>query len=466
MADADVAFAGIARQAEMVRGGEVSSAELVSMYLERIERLNPTLNAFTDVLAESASAEAAAADSATGERGPLHGVPVAIKDIAGVEGVVTRHGTAAFDTPASADAEMVRRLRAAGAVILAKTTLPELAICGFTESVATGKTRNPWNPERSTGGSSGGSGAAVASGMVGGAHASDGGGSIRIPAAWCGLFGLKPQRGRVPLEPPDHWYGLSVNGCITRTVADTALFLDVVTAGGGDAGGPSPPTQAFAVSARTAPGKLKIAISEKPLFTMAPPRVTDEVKRGLAETEEVLRSLGHDVSRHDPKFGLAASNFSPRFLAGISADVARTEHPERLEPRTKGFDRLGRAFPKGLVARAVRAAAGDAAKINASWSEFDVLVTPSVGEPPIEIGRWEGQGAVRTLLGMSRAYVFTPVWNHTGQPAAAVPAGFTADGLPLSVSLIGRPEGEPLLLSLAAQLEAERPWADRRPPVS
>ena len=466
MPDADVAFAGIARQAAMVRAGDVSSAELVAMYLERIERLNPTLNAFTDVLAESATAEAEAADAAKGERGPLHGVPIAIKDIADVEGTVTRHGTAAFTTPAAADAEMVKRLRAAGAVILAKTTLPELAICGFTESVATGKTRNPWNPERSTGGSSGGSGAAVASGMVGAAHASDGGGSIRIPAAWCGLFGLKPQRGRVPLEPPDHWYGLSVNGCVTRTVADTALYLDVVTAGGGDPGGPPSPAQPFSDSAQTLPGRLKIAISDKPLFAMAPPRVTDEVKRGLAETEEMLRSLGHDVRRHDPKFGLAATNFSPRFLAGVSADVARAEHPDRLEPRTKGFDRLGRAFPRAIVERAVRAAAADAAKINASWADFDVLVTPTVGEQPVEVGRWEGQGATRTLLGMSRVYVFTPMWNHTGQPAAAVPAGFTDDGLPLSVSLVGKPEGEPLLLSLAAQLEAERPWADRRPPVS
>ena len=466
MADADVAFAGIAHQAEMVRGGEVSSAELVSMYLERIERLNPTLNAFTEVLAESAMAEAEAADSASGERGPLHGVPVAIKDIADVEGVVTQHGTAAFDTPASADAEMVRRLRAAGAVILAKTTLPELAICGFTESVATGKTRNPWNPERSTGGSSGGSGAAVAAGMVGAAHASDGGGSIRIPAAWCGLFGLKPQRGRVPLEPPDHWHGLSVNGCVSRTVADTALFLDVVTDGPSDRGGPPPPSRPFSEAARTPPRKLRIAISEKPLVVLAPPRVSDEVKRGLAETEELLRSLGHDVRRHDPKFGVAATNFSPRFLAGVSADVARAEHPERLESRTKGFDRLGRAFPRAVVERATRAAAADAAKINASWADFDLLVTPTVGEQPIEVGRWEGRGAARTLVGMSRVYVFTPIWNHTGQPVAAVPAGFAADGLPRSVSLVGKPEDEALLLSLAAQLEAERPWTARRPPVS
>ena len=265
MSDADLAFAGISRQAEMLAAGELSSRRLVDLYLERIERLNPNLNAFTDVLAETARAEADAADAriAAGERAPLLGVPIAIKDIADVEGVVTRYGTDAFgDRPATADSEIVRRLRGAGAVILAKTTLPELAICGFTESKTTGITRNPWDTGRTTGGSSGGSGAAVAAGLVGAAHASDGGGSIRIPAAFNGLFGLKPQRGRVPLEPPEHWNLMSVNGCVTRTVADSALFLDVVTDGGGDPGGPPPPETSFTEAARAEPGTLRIAISE------------------------------------------------------------------------------------------------------------------------------------------------------------------------------------------------------------
>lgn len=465
-ADADVAFAGIARQAEMVRAGEVSARELVGLYLDRIERLNPTLNAFIEVFGERALVEADAADArvASGDPGALLGVPIAIKDTADVEGVVTRFGTGAFDTAAPTDAEIVRRLRTAGAVILAKTTLPELAIHGFTESKTTGVTRNPWNTDRATGGSSGGSGAAVASGMVGAAHASDGGGSIRIPAAFCGLFGLKPQRGRVPLEPPTHWRGLSVNGCLTRTVADTALFLDVVTVGGGDPGGPPAPAVAFAESARTAPGRLRIAISEKPVRWVAPPTVTDEVRRGLAETEEVLRSLGHDVRRRDPSYGFAPNNFTPRYLAGIRDDVALVPHPDRLEARTRGFARLGALYPEALVRRATRAATADAERINRSWAEYDVLVTPTAGEPPIEVGRWEGKGTVSTLIGMSRPYGFTSIWNHTGQPVAAIPSGFTADGLPLSVSLIGKPNAEPLLLSLAAQLEAERPWADRRPP--
>jgi amidase len=461
----ELAFAGISRQAELIRSGEVSSRELVDLYLDRIERLNPRINAFTEVFGEGARADADAADErrASGEEVPLLGVPVAIKDIVDVEGVVTQFGTRAFDAPAAADGEMVARLRRAGAVVLAKTTLPELAICGFTESKGWGITRNPWNSDRSPGGSSGGSAAAVAAGLVGGASASDGGGSIRIPAAFCGLFGLKPQRGRVPLEPPDHWNGMSVNGCVTRTVADTALYLDVVTTGGGDPGGPPPPEHPYAVAARTPPGRLRIAVSDRPARAILPPTVNDDVKAGLAETEELLRSLGHDVRRHDPSFGMRGNNFVTRYLSGIRAEVKTVPHPERLEARTRGFGRLG-AYPGFAVRRANRLAAADAEAINKSFGDFDVLVTPSVGETAIEVGRWAGNGAMRTVLGMSRTYCFTPIWNHTGQPAAAVPAGFTSNGMPRSVTLVGHPNGEPVLLSLAAQIESERPWADRRPP--
>ena len=453
----ELAFSGIARQAELIRGGDVSSRELVDLYLDRIERLNPRLNAFTDVFDGPGRAEADAADErrSAGEEAPLLGVPVAIKDIVDVEGVVTQFGTRAFDRPAAGDGEMVARLRRAGAVILAKTTLPELAICGFTESKGWGATRNPWNTDRSPGGSSGGSAAAVAAGLCAAATASDGAGSIRIPAAFCGLFGLKPQRRRVPLEPPDHWNGMSVNGCVTRTVADTALYFDVVADGG---------EQSHVQAAATPPGRLRIAISDRPARVILPPIVTDEVKSALTETEELLRSLGHDVRRHDPSFGMRGNNFVVRYLTGIREELSGVPHPERLEARTRGFERLGALYPPFAVRRANRLASADAEAINRSWGDFDVLVTPSVGEPAIEVGRWEGKGALSTVLGMSRTYCFTPIWNHTGQPAAAVPSGFTDDGLPLSVTLVGHPNAEPLLLSLAAQIESERPWADRRPP--
>jgi amidase len=459
----ELAFAGIARQAQLIREREVSSRELVELYLGRIEAIGPRLNAFTQVLAERAVAEAEAADR--GGDGALRGVPIAIKDVEDVEGVVTQFGTRAFDRPAAADGELVRRLRAAGAVIIAKTTLPELAIFGFTETEAWGITRNPWSTDRATGGSSGGSGAAVAAGLVGAASASDGAGSIRIPAAFCGLFGLKPQRGRLPFTPRDHWWGMSVHGCLTRTVLDTALFFDATVNRGGDGGAP-PPRQPYAEAASAPPPRLRIAVSDRPPRLIAPPIVTDEVKRGLAETEELLRSLGHRVQLEDARFGLAGNNAVARYMRGAHDDVAAVPHPERLERRTRAFARLGSLYAPAVVRRATRAAEDDAARINRLFEHCDVLVTPTVGEPAIEVGRWEGRGALRTLLGMSRTYAFTPVWNHTGQPAAAVPAGFTEAGLPLSVMLVGRPNDESTLLSLAAQIEAERPWADARPPVS
>jgi amidase len=460
----ELAFAGIARQARLIRDDEVSSRELVELYLRRIEAIGSQVNAFTVVLAERALAEAAEADRGDAAGRPLHGVPIAIKDIEDVEGVVTQFGTGAFDRPAAADGELVRRLREAGAVIIAKTTLSELAIFPFTETERWGITRNPWNSERSAGGSSGGSAAAVAAGLVGAATASDGGGSIRIPAAFCGLFGLKPQRGRVPIAPPDHWWGLSVAGCLTRTVLDTALLLDVVADRGGEPGAAA--GRPYVEAARTPPSRLRVAISEQPARAILPPILDGEVKRGLAQTEELLRSLGHDVRRQQPRFGLAGNNFVPRYVRGAHDDAVEVPHRELLEPRTRGFARLGAAYPPGIVRRATMAAERDSARINAIFERHDVLVTPTVGEPPIEIGRWRRSGALRTLLGMSRTYAFTPVWNHTGQPAAAVPAGFTESGLPLSVTLVGRPNDEPTLISLAAEIEAEWPWADRRPPVS
>jgi amidase len=453
----ELAYAGLARQAQLIASGEVGSRELTELYLERVDRLGDKVNAFTEVMAERALADADAAAKHRRKAGydPERSGPVAIMDNKDVEGVATRFGSLGYDeAPASADSEVVRRLRGAGAVVLAKTTLSELAILPFTETEGWGASRNPWDTSRTCGGSSGGSAAAVAAGLVGGASATDGGGSIRIPAAFCGLFGLKPQRGRVPMDPADHWFGLSSSGCVTRTVADTGLYLDVV----------ADTDVSFAEAAKATPPRLRIAISEKPARAILPPIISDDVKAGVAEVEAALTELGHDVRRHEPSFGMAGNNFVPRYLGGAREDVEAVPHPERMASRTRGFGRLGRAYPGGVIKRAVRAAARDAEKINASWSDFDVLVTPTVGETAIEVGRWDGKGALRTLLGVSRTFAYTPIWNHTGQPAAAIPAGFTADGMPRSVTLVGRPRDEVTLLSLAAELEAARQWADRRPP--
>src|SRR3954453_17004079 len=263
----DVAFAGAARIAEMVRAKEISPSELVELYLGRIAALEPQLNAFRVVLSEGARADAKRAEQrlAKGDDAPLLGVPVAIKDNVDYAGEVTTNGTAAYGESATEDGLVVRRLRDAGAVILGKTNLPELAIYGFTESPAWGASRNPWDTSLTTGGSRGGSGAAVAAGLCAIAHATDGAGSIRYPAAFCGLFGLKPQRNRVSLSPDrEHWHGLSVSGCDSRTVMDTALYLDAI---GGPARGdfdvPPPFDRPPAGQGAAPPGKLRIACTVK-----------------------------------------------------------------------------------------------------------------------------------------------------------------------------------------------------------
>jgi amidase len=465
----DLAFAGAAKQAEMVRAGNVSPTELVQLCLDRIARLDPQLNAFRKVLSERALLEAEQAEARlkAGDERPLLGVPIAIKDESAVLGEVTTFGTDAFTEPATADSEMVRRLREAGAIVVGLTLLPELAICGFTESATYGVTRNPWNPQRSPAGSSGGSAAAVAAGLVPIASAGDGGGSIRLPAASCGLFGLKPSRGRISLAPLlEGWHGLAVNGCVSRTVLDTALWLDITAGGSQEPGAPPSPERPFVESAKTSPGKLRVAYSTLAPRAAAPPTVSDEVKQAVIDAAESMRSLGHEVSQRDPAWGGIGNNITPRFLRGVADTVDEVPHPERLERRTRGFGRLGKVIPDGIYERALRGREADAARVNAIFDSFDVLITPVMGGTAIPIRRWEGQGALRTVLGMSRFYPYCVPWNHLGNPAMAVPTGFAEDGMPLAVQVIGRPGDEATLLSLAAQLEAERPWADERPPIS
>jgi amidase len=465
----EIAFAGATRQAEMVRAREVSPRELVELCLERIGRLDPQLNSFRSVFAEKALLEADRAEARlkAGEERPLLGVPIAIKDCVDVAGDVTTYGTDGFDQPARADSEIVRRLREAGAILVGKTTLPELAICGFTETATWGVTRNPWNPQRTSGGSSGGSATAVAAGLVPIALATDGAGSIRIPAACCGLVGLKPQRGRVSLAPDrEHWNGLSAYNCVSRNVLDTALWLDIVSGGSEEPGAPARPERPFVESVQASPGKLRVAWSTAAPRAAAPPTVSDIARGAVAETAELMRSLGHEVEQRDPNWGGIGNNVTPRYLRGIAEDFAKVPHPQRLERRTRGFARLGRLIPGRLFEQARRAEAADAARVNAIFDTHDVLMTPVMGGTAPPVRHWEGRGALWTVLGMSRFYPFCVPWNHLGNPAMSVPAGFAADGMPLAVQIVGRPGDEATLLSLAAQLEAERPWADKRPPIS
>jgi amidase len=458
----ELAFAGADRQVALLAAGEVSARELVELYLERIARLNPTLNAYRVVLAEEALAEADRAQARldAGERLPLLGVPVAIKDDADVAGQVTACGSLAYGAPRTQDSALVRRLREAGAIVLGKTHVPALTHSPYTESLAFGATRNPWDLGRTPGGSSGGRGAALAAGLAGVALGSDGGGSIRIPATWCGLFGIKPQRGRVAAAPyEDAWQGMAHYGPLGRTVRDAARFLDATTEL------PSPPGGFLEAAGRT-PERLRIAVSTKlPPGVLARPGAAQ--RRAVEETAALLRGLGHDVVPRDPDYPndlWAAANI--RILRGIYDQGAAMEHPDRFEPRVRAIMRAGRLIPDRLVAWARSAEREQAARIGTLFQDVDVLLTLGCLDGPYPIGAHHGHGFARWAAVAPNRIAAFPAFNITGQPACVVPSGRDDDGLPLSVQLVGRVQGEATLLALAAQLEDERPWAQDRPPLA
>jgi amidase len=457
----DLAYAGIARQAELISSGELSARDLVEIYLERIARLDPQLKSFRVVFAERARLEAEQADARRGAGGErlLLGVPIAIKEDADVAGEPTSFGTRSVESPASADSEVVRRLRAAGAIVIGKTNVPELTLWPFTETPTFGATRNPWNTQYTPGGSSGGSGAAVAAGLAAGALGSDGLGSIRIPSSFCGLFGIKPQRDRISIAPHESgarhgWYGLAVYGPLTHTVADAALFLDATAQ--------TPPAEGtFREAAARVPGRLRIAVSTKPIL---PQPVDSQVIDAVARTAELLRSLGHEVVERDPDYppwlGL---HLLTRYLSGAYGSAMALGNIRRMERRSRQVVGLGQLIGESGAQRALASEAALAARVGRVFEDCDVLLTPTLARPALPIGAYEGRGALWTMAGCMRVVPFLGVWNATGQPAASLPAGFTDEGVPIGVQLVGRPHDEATLLSLSAQLEAERPWVTQRP---
>ncbi|MDO8186357.1 amidase [Conexibacter sp. JD483] len=464
-----LAFAGAATLAALVAAGDVSARELAELSLRRIHATQPTLNAFRCVRDEAALREADEIDRlrARGAGGPLLGVPVAIKDDMDLAGETTAFGCAGPFAPRPADGEVARRLRAAGAVIVGKTTTPELGQWPFTEGPAFGATRNPWATAHTPGGSSGGSAAAVAAGLVAVAAGSDGAGSVRIPAAWTHLVGIKPQRGRISTWPdPDPFNGLTCIGPLARTTRDAALLLDVLSGShADDRHRPAPPAEPYLRAVTREPARLRIALSLRVPFSAAPATLDAAVRARVMWIAGVLADLGHDVEVADPAYGLIGASFIPRAMGGLG-DWAegRVTAPEQLDARTQKAIAVGRRL-RPLLGTARGLERIFRRRIGRTFRDFDVVLTPTTAQPPPRIGAIDGLGGWATDKVMVAACPYAWPWNVLGWPGVNVPAGLTDTGLPVGAQLLGPAGSEGLLLALAAQLETVEGWAELQPPV-
>jgi amidase len=475
VSDSNLMFRPATELARMVRSGEISATELVQTSLERIEELNPALNAFVQVDAERALATAEGISP--GDERPFAGVPVAIKNNRPVQGLRLTYGCSLMaDYVSDYDHNVTRRLKEAGFVIVGTTTLPEYGILPTSEARLFGPTRNPWDLERTPGGSSGGAAAAVTAGMVPVAHGNDGGGSVRIPAACCGLVGLKPTRGRISAAPELGDSSLGIDGMLTRTVADTAAILDVLAGyEPGDATWAPPPSEPFAASAECAPGRLRIATTTLP---PVPDAVVDPIcARAVDEAAALLRSLGHEVEEVDPPW--QAEGLSELFGAVFSVHIALSISYSGMvgghEPTAEDMEPMSWAIYSMVQKLSAVQGMGATVQLQAFTRQlvsflapYDALLTPALAERPLPLGTLD-TAAPEPLSTFTRSGLFTPftpVFNASGQPGISVPLFHGEDGLPLGVQLVGRPAGEAALLSLAAQLEEAQPWAQRRAPMA
>jgi amidase len=475
MSGGDLMFRPAGELAGMVRSGEVTARELVEISLGRIEELNPQLNAFVEVDAERALA--AAAEIQTGDERPFAGVPVAIKNNRAVSGLRLTYGCSLMaEYVADYDHNVTRRLRDAGFVIVGSTTLPEYGILPVSEARVFGPTRNPWDLQRTPGGSSGGAAAAVASGMVPVAHGNDGGGSIRIPAACCGLVGLKPTRGRVSPAPELGDSALGIDGMLTRTVTETAAILDVLSGyEPGDATWAPPPSEPFAAAASREPGRLRIAATTLP---PVPDAVVDPLcSQAVDDAAELLRSLGHEVQEVVPPwqqdglrelFGVVFSNHIALSIAYSGMVAGREPTAEDMEPMSWAIYSMIRRLNAVQGMGAATQLQAYTRRLVAFLEPYDALLTPALAERPLPLGTLD-TAAPEPMSTFTRSGLFTPftpVFNASGQPGISLPLYEGEDGLPLAVQLVGRPAGESALLALAAQLEEASPWAGRRAPVA
>jgi amidase len=477
MPDDDLMFRDAVELAAMVRSGEVSSRELVELSLQRIEELNPSLNAFVEIDAEGALA--AAENVGPGDERPFAGVPVAIKNNRPVAGWRLTYGCPLMESyVVDYDHNVTRRLRGAGFVIVGTTTLPEYGILPVTEARIFGPTRNPWDLERTPGGSSGGAAAAVAAGLVPVAHGNDGGGSIRIPAACCGLVGLKPSRGRISLAPELGDTSLGIDGMLTRSVRDTAALLDVLAGyEPGDATWAPPPSRPFAEAASPEPGRMRIAFTKQP--PTADAKLDEICARGADDAAELLRSLGHEVVEAEPPwrqdglselFGMVFSSqiaLSIAYSANVSGKGPDGVSADDMEPMSWAIFSMVRKLGTLEQQAAVVRLQAFARALVAWLSDYDALLTPALAERPLPLGTLDTH-AERPMETFTRSGLFTPytpVINATGQPAISLPLYEGEDGLPLAVQIVGLPAGEERLLALASQLEQASGWTQRRAPV-
>jgi amidase len=466
MEDSELAFASALEQARLVRTGELSPVDLVELYLRRIETFNPLVNAYITVAAERAILEAREAESRTGNDLPLfHGVPISIKDVNDTAGIRSTWGVGGFrDRIPEADDNVVARLRRAGFIVIGKTNVPELGTTCTTEPLSYGPCRNPWDLERSVGGSSGGAAASVAAGLVPIAQGGDGGGSLRTPAAACGLYTIKPSRGRVSSAPaPSNM--ISIAGPISRTVADAASMLDALSGYvAGDAFWAQAPERPYGEEVGRDPGKLHIA------FTHADAEgapVMPAAREAVRRAAHRLADLGHNVEEAAPD-GWADYKLVELVMAAVAGGVAAMEPQlppvETLDPVTQGYLARGRSISAGEYIRSTSEVYLFARQLVSWCTSYDVLLTPQNAITPPRLGWLLEHPEPEEVLRRSWMFApFTAQWNFSGQPAASVPFGFDDQKMPVSVQLVGRPNDEATLFRLSAQLEAAEPWALRRP---
>ncbi|MGY1836264.1 amidase [Blastococcus sp. SYSU DS0510] len=471
-------------QAELVRTGQATPAELVDAAIERIERVNPRLDAVIRERFEAARAEAAGDLPA----GPFRGVPILLKDLGcHVAGEATHYGTSFLrdaDMRWSVDSHLAQRFRAAGFVVLGRTNVPEFGTTITTEPAAHPPARNPYDTNRSAGGSSGGSAAAVAAGLVPVAHANDGGGSIRIPAAECGLVGLKPTRARVSQGPEvgESWAGATIDGVVTRTVRDTAAVLDCIAGPmPGDPYAAPPLARPLAEEVGAPVGRLRVGLldAEPGEQYLDDPACREAVER----TGRLLADLGCDVGPGTPA-AMFEPEFPRRFTTTIAADVAltlsaferslgRPIEDGELEPRNVFYRAVGRKLSAEEYVGARTWLGSWSGRMAGWWAPaelggqgYDLLVTPTIAAPPPELGWMTAAGPREEGRRINSLMPYTAQFNVTGQPAVSLPLHRTAEGLPVGVQLVAAVGREDLLVRVAAALEEAAPWADRRPPVS